>query len=422
MSKRPSSSQQNVGNDMWQTMLDNPIPSPSSFSSSAPQTSNPLPNNMASGSGFASFSGINPFQQPFQQQFQQPFQQPFQQQFFQQQFLQQQLFQQQQQFFNQQQQTQQNPDAEPELDSVASADELVEVTKSPRNKGKKPLVRKNWTTQEAVILSQRWIDASQNPITGRNQSESCFWEGIVKAYNSLVDVPRTKSQLTGKWNKIRSDVVAFGAILKRYTGARHQSGGDDKSVYDAAREHFEAVHKKKFFYEPCYHELKDYPKFWQDHGVMVSRPETPLFHETLASINLDNDDEPVPTPNPTPTPNPAMEALFENDQLRRPPGRNVSRRTASSSDATSSRNSSEETRRQFTQTSKKAEVALSTLEEKAREKAVMDAFRYLQTPIPDGLSKKERKGIERYRKKLWDTYGSEFLRDEDENDSDSDDE
>jgi len=328
---------------------------------------------------------------------------------------QQHLFEQQQQ---QQQFSQRTPplnvnDNVPEWDSVASADsedEVEEVATDKRRKAKKPLEKRNWTDADCVLLSRCWVHSSEDPVTGISMTEGLFWGKVCSLFNEQTkEAKRTKSQIHGKWNKIKKAVKEFGGAYKKVSEQGRQSGADEKHVFDAAVKLYKKQSgEKKFAYEDCYHILKGVAKFWDEHGVMGKR--------SVPAIDLTADDQPGGSTQPGAL-NPAMEALFASDPIRRAPGRNVSRRLSSSSDATSGRSTGSEVAEGIKKYVEKQQEALERAE-------IQNAMKFLAKPIPTGLSRKDLKAHMAYQKYLEEEFGSKFYAagDSDQSDEDEDDE
>nr|XP_043619902.1 uncharacterized protein LOC122591719 [Erigeron canadensis] len=220
---------------------------------------------------------------------------------------------------------------------VASVEEEVEEVPAPpkrlTKKGVAVADKAKWSTQEAFLLAQAWTRASQDSRVGISQDETMFWVKVIEGFNSNRPTgKRNKSQLHGKWSKIKRTTKLFGAILKRLQDQDRQSEADDSQMYKAAHEIYEQNHgPPRFPYEECYNVLKDCPAFWQDHSIAKI---------TAADFIDLGEDEGHVGAGLSVEPNEALNQLFGDDPIRRPPGRNVSRKMSSRSDATSSRGGS----------------------------------------------------------------------------------
>jgi hypothetical protein len=346
--------------------------------------------------------------------------------FNQQVYLARQAYQAQKQEENQANQVDEEDETEAARTSVASADDEDEVEHVPAppvkrltKKGKEMAEKAKWTTADTVLLAEAWTNASEDSVVGISQSETVFWQKVVQWFNENTNEgARNKSQLQGKWNKIKKQCKEFGGVLKKFLEHQRQSGADEKQLYDAAHDQYREVYGTRFSYEPCYNVLKDAPKFWSDHSVAK---------RTAASFVDLGDDGPSFPPSQSSGPDPPMAQLFGEDPIRKPRGRNVSRRLSSSSDVSSGRGGSsgseaalskldrmlklqEEAVRKIDEDRVKVEEERERKEQHRLELKVMEATRVLQQPIPTGLPEDELEMVKASRKALIDKYGKYFGR------------
>nr|XP_043618922.1 glutathione S-transferase T3-like [Erigeron canadensis] len=135
----------------------------------------------------------------------------------------------------------------PDKDSVASADdEVVEVGRGKRRVTKLK-EKRNWEDDDTLLLARCWVHWSQDPVVGNSQTEGIFWKKVVEMFNNETQYPpRTKSQIHGKWNKIKKGVKAFGAALKKVSEHDRQSGADEQQVVDAAVKLYKKQTEEKY--------------------------------------------------------------------------------------------------------------------------------------------------------------------------------
>ncbi|GJX32975.1 hypothetical protein Tco_0242830 [Tanacetum coccineum] len=63
-----------------------------------------------------------------------------------------------------------------------------------------------WTREEEILLTQCWIETSENGQIGADRSEDSFWGHIMDDFNtSSTQGYRTKHMLTGKWTRTNTD-------------------------------------------------------------------------------------------------------------------------------------------------------------------------------------------------------------------------
>jgi hypothetical protein len=301
---------------------------------------------------------------------------------------------------------------EPESPSQAEAEpEPVPNPKPKKGKGKAKAkgepkrVQVRWSDDEALILSERWIHRSEVSKKGVSQSFEAFWDKVLKDYNKVAPQERSLSQLQGKWNKIRSDTKIFIAIYKHLTNPR-QSGASDTDILKGCHEAFKSQQNRAFIYEKCWNVLRLCPKFMENDGVMSRQPS----QAELEPINLGDD---MPTSEPISEPlTTNMERLFQDDLIRRPPGRaksNKSQKSSGSSDAaTSSRSLKEKERLANIQAAQAQQETLATIKGNSVKKTILKSWKMLYKKIPSGLKDKEKKMLEEVRKTVVDNYENDY--------------
>ncbi|GKA96206.1 hypothetical protein Tco_0818301 [Tanacetum coccineum] len=63
-----------------------------------------------------------------------------------------------------------------------------------------------WTRDEEILLTQCWIETSENGQIGADRTEDSFWGQIMDDFNSATTQGyRTRHMLTGKWTRINGD-------------------------------------------------------------------------------------------------------------------------------------------------------------------------------------------------------------------------
>nr|XP_043616231.1 uncharacterized protein LOC122588165 [Erigeron canadensis] len=127
------------------------------------------------------------------------------------------------------------PEAQPKKGRVKSMSKRTKKSKQP----KEPAANSsNWTELEMKVLTECWIDATEDPYIGKDQSVDSFWGIIIDKYNArFPSNTRNHNQISGKWRKIRTNVSKFNAIWKGYDGHRC-SGENDAQVMEEARSEY----------------------------------------------------------------------------------------------------------------------------------------------------------------------------------------
>ncbi|GJY45135.1 hypothetical protein Tco_0433348 [Tanacetum coccineum] len=85
-----------------------------------------------------------------------------------------------------------------------------------------------WTRDEEILLTETWVEVSQNVNIGNDRTDEAFWNQIMEDFNTATkSVPRTKNMMMGKWSRITSDCqkrkceatkVAYEAKRKKELG------------------------------------------------------------------------------------------------------------------------------------------------------------------------------------------------------------
>ena len=155
--------------------------------------------------------------------------------------------------------------------------------------------------------------------------------------------------------------------------------------------------------------LKECPKFFSPEGV--SQRKRPIVEEE-DDQPIDLNDEETPNPHPDPA---TLNNLFSDDLIRRPIGRNASRksqRSSGSSDATSGRYSIEEVREEVVEAARAQKSTMKTIAEEAKKRTALankrtmfKAFKFLATPLPTNLPSRELQMLTEAREQIVNEYG-----------------
>ncbi|GJU68544.1 hypothetical protein Tco_1254803 [Tanacetum coccineum] len=111
-----------------------------------------------------------------------------------------------------------------------------------------------------MLLTESWVEHSQNVSIGKDQTDDVFWNRIVYDFNTRTKSDtRTKNMITEKWSRISSDCQRFNAIYKHLT----RKNGKNKSDHiDSAKDTYMERHgNKKFQYVHSWNILKSYLKW-----------------------------------------------------------------------------------------------------------------------------------------------------------------
>ncbi|GJV25255.1 hypothetical protein Tco_1377950 [Tanacetum coccineum] len=105
----------------------------------------------------------------------------------------------------------------------------------------------SWTRDEKILLTESWVESSQNANIGNNQTEDVFWNQIMQDFNTRTKSALcTKNMMTGKWSRINGDCQKFNAIYKHLT---RKSGENEAAHIENANDtYMERYGNKKFQY------------------------------------------------------------------------------------------------------------------------------------------------------------------------------
>lgn len=90
----------------------------------------------------------------------------------------------------------------------------------------------SFTTEEDILLCKSYLDISQDPITGRNQSSDRFWGRIMEQYNS--DKPQDYELRNTRSLQSRMSIIS--AAVKKMNGCvrqienMHPSGASEQDI------------------------------------------------------------------------------------------------------------------------------------------------------------------------------------------------
>nr|XP_043637972.1 uncharacterized protein LOC122608971 [Erigeron canadensis] len=182
------------------------------------------------------------------------------------------------------------------------------------------------------ILTECWLDASEDPDFGTDRKGDMFWDTVIENYNAQVEYQRNKNQLTSKWRKIRAHVAKFNAIYSKYDDNRI-SGENHAQVMEEARSAYKEEVGATFNMYDCWLLLKDKPLIFAPSAVDVLGRN--MKNRRPGVVDVDSDeDAPAYAPVDLGTEN----ELFGPDPYARP-AKSKTPRTSASSDAGSARSS-----------------------------------------------------------------------------------
>nr|GEY70958.1 hypothetical protein [Tanacetum cinerariifolium] len=118
-----------------------------------------------------------------------------------------------------------------------------------------------WTREKEILLTECWIETSENGQIRADRSEDSFWRQIMDDFKTgTTQGYRTRHMLTGKWTRINGDSQKFNAIYKLL---EHKSRENDADHIDAEKITFATQQPKgrNFQLEHCWRILKAHSKW-----------------------------------------------------------------------------------------------------------------------------------------------------------------
>jgi hypothetical protein len=121
--------------------------------------------------------------------------------------------------------------------------------------------QKNYTKKDDVQLCDLWLNVTQDPVVGTNQTGNGFWNRVTKNYmKALPNVPRTVVGLKSCWATIQGFINKFAGCLNQINN-RNQSGTTNEDQLTYALRLYAETYRKAFPHLTCYNILTAAPKW-----------------------------------------------------------------------------------------------------------------------------------------------------------------
>uniref|UniRef100_A0A453MDH4 Myb-like domain-containing protein n=1 Tax=Aegilops tauschii subsp. strangulata TaxID=200361 RepID=A0A453MDH4_AEGTS len=173
-----------------------------------------------------------------------------------------------------------------------------------RKKGK----GKNWSKREDELLIAAWVHNSCDPIDGNSKRAETYWKEVAAEYNKYAtkEQKKTVGQCKNHWTKTTKKVTKFNGIYN-VEKSTWPSGSDDKQLMERVRAKYMSVAKTKrpFPYEHWWEYVRKEAKWRRSYSVEEMNKRNKL--NALGAYS-------------SPT-----QAIDEEGELQRPPGRNTSK-------------------------------------------------------------------------------------------------
>jgi hypothetical protein len=128
---------------------------------------------------------------------------------------------------------------------------------------------KDYSLAENVAICKAWVQASEDPIAGKDQKGTTFFAKVLVFYNENMKVvdgatakERTACAIKNRWGKINHDVNMFNGFYATVTSIEH-SGWEEEDYIHATMVMYSsrAIDNKPFLFVECWKYLKQFPKW-----------------------------------------------------------------------------------------------------------------------------------------------------------------
>ncbi|PLW36266.1 hypothetical protein PCANC_19875 [Puccinia coronata f. sp. avenae] len=115
-------------------------------------------------------------------------------------------------------------------------EEQTSTSKKKRNMEPKGTRQRNYSDCKDLQLCAIWLDITQDPIIGKNQTGDKFWNHITEKYMLAIPDPlRTPVGLKSRWCALQAAINKFSACVKQIEH-RNQSGATNEDKLTTMKE------------------------------------------------------------------------------------------------------------------------------------------------------------------------------------------
>jgi No apical meristem-associated C-terminal domain len=128
---------------------------------------------------------------------------------------------------------------------------------------------KDYSVAENLAICKAWVQASEDPIAGKDQKGTTFFAKVFVFYNENMnavdgeaDNQRTGCAIKNRWCKINHDVNVFNGFYATVTSIEH-SGWEEEDYINATKAMYSsrALDNKPFLFIECWKYLTKFPKW-----------------------------------------------------------------------------------------------------------------------------------------------------------------
>ncbi|MBW0471750.1 hypothetical protein O181_011465 [Austropuccinia psidii MF-1] len=146
--------------------------------------------------------------------------------------------------------------------SINADDSVATITLSKIDK--KPSRSANYNDLEDIQLCKSWIEVSEDPLTGTDQTNSTFWARVLQSYQQGTShTQRTAVSLKSRWGALQHSVNKFSGCVQQIQ-RMNQSGVTAHDQLSKATNLYSELYKKPFVNMSAYNILSKAPK-WNHH-------------------------------------------------------------------------------------------------------------------------------------------------------------
>ncbi|PLW10563.1 hypothetical protein PCASD_22543 [Puccinia coronata f. sp. avenae] len=165
-------------------------------------------------------------------------------------------------------------------------EEQTSTSKKKRNMEPKGTRQRNYSNCEDLQLCAIWLDITQDPIIGKNQTGDKFWNRITKKYMLAIPDPlRTPMGLKSCWCALQATITKFSACVKQIEH-RNQRGATNEDKLTYALCLYAETHKKAFAHIACYNILVNAPK-WNEYIASLQMKSSSQKRKRQDSVSND---------------------------------------------------------------------------------------------------------------------------------------
>ncbi|PLW25448.1 hypothetical protein PCANC_27251 [Puccinia coronata f. sp. avenae] len=143
-------------------------------------------------------------------------------------------------------------------------EEQTPTSKKKKNAEPKITRQRNYSNREDIQLCELWLDVTQDPVVGTNQTGDGFWNRITKKYMiAILDPLQTPVGLKSRRCTLQGAINKFSACVKQIEH-RNQSGATNEDKLTYALCLYSQTHRKAFAHVACCKILVNAPK-WNEY-------------------------------------------------------------------------------------------------------------------------------------------------------------